>query len=250
MKPSVITSACIGVVALSSAVSADALSILNQDADEKTPPPPTTTEATSPWYVAGAVGGNYLLESKLKDAGEAKFKFRTGIALNVGVGYGIAENLAVEIRSGLMWNKIDGTSGGESGFQITDGSGDIYQIPVMASLIYSIPINDRFSIGLKGGAGVQFTNFNAKDVTIVSPGARDRQSSWNNDSTAFRWEVGFQIAHQVAPNIRIGGGVLFSGTTDVNIGSADPAGLGVLDDDQKLKGLYNVSLGFGVNISF
>ncbi|MCP4835881.1 MAG: hypothetical protein GY895_14095, partial [Phycisphaera sp.] len=119
MKPSVITSACIGVVALSSAVSADALSILNQDADEKTPPPPTTTEATSPWYVAGAVGGNYLLDSKLKDAGEAKFKFRTGIALNVGVGYGIAENLAVEIRSGLMWNKIDGTSGGESGFQIT-----------------------------------------------------------------------------------------------------------------------------------
>ncbi|MCP4836742.1 MAG: hypothetical protein GY895_18475, partial [Phycisphaera sp.] len=144
-----------------------------------------------------------------------------------------------------------GTSGGESGFQITDGSGDIYQIPVMASLIYSIPINDRFSIGLKGGAGVQFTNFNAKDVTIVSPGGK-AQSSWNNDSTAFRWEVGFQIAHQVAHNIRIGGGVLFSGTTDVDIGSADPAlaGLGVLDDDQKLKGLYNISLGFGVNISF
>lgn len=250
MKTSVITSTCVGILALSSIVSADALSILNQDADQKTPPPPTTTEATSPWYVAGAVGGNFILKSKVKDAGDAKFKFKTGIALNVGIGYGIAENLAVEVRSGLMWNKIDGSSGGESGSEISGGKGDIYQIPVMASLVYSIPINDKFSIGLKGGAGVQFTNFNAKDVTIVNPGQPNVLASWDNDSTAFRWEVGFQVAHQVTSNIRIGGGVLFSGTTEVNIGAADVAGFGSVDEDQKLKGLYNISLGFGVNISF
>ncbi|MAC19661.1 MAG: hypothetical protein CMJ23_08340 [Phycisphaerae bacterium] len=250
MKTSMMITSLVGVLSLSSMASADALSILNQDADDKTPPPPTEIETASPWYAAAAIGGNFLMDAEVKDAGDAKFTFKTGVALNVGVGYGFAENLAVEVRSGLMWNEIDGAKGGDADGALQGGKGDIYQVPVMASLIYSLPINDRFSIGMKAGAGVQFTNFKANDVTVSTPGNPDVMASWDNDSTTFRWEVGFQIAHQIADNIRIGGGVLFSGTTDVNIGAADVAGFGGIGEDQKFKGLYNVSLGFGVNIAF
>ena len=245
-----------GALATGSLASADALAMLNQ-ADEKAASTPdsvaaaTETQASSPWYAAAAIGGNMALDSKLKDGDGAKFKFKTGIGLNVGVGYTVAENLAVEVRSGILWNQIDKADGGDStGGTLSGGKGAMYQVPVMASLIYSIPINDKFSIGLKGGVGVQFTNFRADDVTFAFPGQQNETLKWDHNSTAFRWEVGFQLAREVADNIRIGGGVMFSGTSKVNIGSGEIAGIGSIGEDQKLKGLYNVSLGFGVNISF
>jgi outer membrane protein W len=246
-----------GALATGSLASADALAMLNQ-ADEKAASTPdsvaaaTETQASSPWYAAAAIGGNMALDSKLKDGDGAKFKFKTGVGLNVGVGYTVAENLAVEVRSGLLWNQIDKAEGlGATVGTLSGGKGAVYQVPVMASLVYSIPISDKFSIGLKGGAGVQFTNFRADDVAVTLRNGDKAMLKWDNNSTAFRWEVGFQLAHQVADNIKIGGGVLFSGTSEVNIGSSEIAGNpGNIGLDQKLKGLYNVSLGFGITVAF
>jgi opacity protein-like surface antigen len=250
MKPLMIAAAA--ALTLSSMVSADALALITQDADEKTPPLPTETAAANPWYAAAAVGGNFLLDAKIKDEDGIKFKFKNGLGLNIGVGYQLCETLAVEVRSGLLWNEIKGFNETGMNENITGGDGDVYQIPLMASLIYSIPISEKLSIGLKAGVGIQWTDFNASNIEVSSPGVPSSFGSYDHTSTAFRWEVGFQLANQIAHNVRIGGGVLFSGTSSVSLGTATVTGGGAGGDfgDDKLEALYNVSLGFGVQITF
>ncbi|MFB0985242.1 MAG: outer membrane beta-barrel protein, partial [Phycisphaerales bacterium] len=238
---------------LSSMVSADALALITQDADEKTPPPPTEIAAATPWYAAAAFGGNFLFDAKIKDTDGIKFKFKNGLGLNIGVGYQLCETLAVEVRSGLLWNEIKGFNEtsmiGNTPVAATGGDGDVYQIPLMASVIYSIPISEKLSIGLKAGVGIQWTDFNASNIEFSSPGAQNSVASYDHTSTAFRWEVGFQLANQIAHNVRIGGGVLFSGTSSVSLGTATATGaLG--SGDYKLEALYNVSLGFVITITF
>ena len=254
MKPLMIAAAA--ALTLSSMVSADALALITQDADEKTPPLPTETAAANPWYAAAAVGGNFLLDAKIKDEDGIKFKFKNGLGLNIGVGYQLCETLAVEVRSGLLWNEIKGFNEtsmiGNTSVATTGGDGDVYQIPLMASLIYSIPISEKLSIGLKAGVGIQWTDFNASNIEVSSPGVPSSFGSYDHTSTAFRWEVGFQLANQIAHNVRIGGGVLFSGTSSVSLGTATVTGgaAGADFGDDKLEALYNVSLGFGVKITF
>lgn len=250
MKKSMIAAAA--ALTLSSMVSADALALITQDADEKTPPPPTETAAANPWYAAAAFGGNFLMDAKIKDTDGIKFKFKNGLGLNIGVGYQLCETLAVEVRSGLLWNEIKGFNETGMNENITGGDGDVYQIPLMASLIYSIPISEKLSIGLKAGVGIQWTDFNASNIEVSSPGVQSSFGSYDHTSTAFRWEVGFQLANQIAHNVRIGGGVLFSGTSSVSLGTATVTGGGAGGDfgDDKLEALYNVSLGFGITITF
>ena len=250
MKKSMIAAAA--ALTLSSMVSADALALITQDADEKTPPPPTETAAANPWYAAAAFGGNFLMDAKIKDTDGIKFKFKNGLGLNIGVGYQLCETLAVEVRSGLLWNEIKGFNETGMNENITGGGGDVYQIPLMASLIYSIPISEKLSIGLKAGVGIQWTDFNASNIEVSSPGVQSSFGSYDHTSTAFRWEVGFQLANQIAHNVRIGGGVLFSGTSSVSLGTATVTGGGAGGDfgDDKLEALYNVSLGFGITITF
>ena len=244
--------AAAAALTLSSMASADALALITQDVDEKTPPPPTEIEAANPWYAAAAFGGNFLMDAKIKDADGIKFKFKNGLGLNIGVGYQLCETLAVEVRSGLLWNEIKGFNETNPNGNITGGDGNVYQIPLMASVIYSIPINEKLSIGLKAGVGIQWTDFNASNIEVSSPGVQSSFGSYDHTSTAFRWEVGFQLANQIAHNVRIGGGVIFSGTSSVSLGTATVtggAGGGNFGDD-KLEALYNVSLGFGVTITF
>ena len=250
MKKSMIAAAA--ALTLSSMVSADALALITQDADEKTPPPPTETAAANPWYAAAAFGGNFLMDAKIKDTDGIKFKFKNGLGLNIGVGYQLCETLAVEVRSGLLWNEIKGFNETGMNENITGGDGDVYQIPLMASLIYSIPISEKLSIGLKAGVGIQWTDFNASNIEVSSPGVQSSFGSYDHTSTAFRWEVGFQLANQIAHNVRIGGGVLFSGTSSVSLGTATVTGGGAGGDfgDDQLEALYNVSLGFGITITF
>ena len=240
-----ITVAGICMLAVSTAASADALMLLNQDDAGDTPPPPAAVEKT-PWYVAAAVGGNIALNAKMKDT-DVKFKFKTGVGVNLGVGYAFAENLAVEVRSGIMWNKIKEVEGTYMGnAMLSGGSGHMYQVPVMASVVYSLPINEKTNLGIKAGAGIQWTDFKADSITLTTAPLLPLDNlSYSNKSTAFRWELGLQLATQVATNVRVGGGVIFGGTSEVNIGELSGNSM-----EDKLKGLYNVSLGFGVNIAF
>ena len=243
---------CSSLVAADSVVSTDVMALLYQDSDNAPPPPPPTdAEAPNRWYASAALGASFLLDTEISNTSGPKFKFKTGMGLNLGVGYILTEQWAVEVRSGVLWNEIDAYQGTSQGVSYNGGDGTVYQIPLMASAIYSIPFSDKFSVGLKAGIGLQWTDFSVDRIRITAPGL-NALGSLDNTSTSFRWEVGFQLANQIAHNIRIGGGVMFSGTTSVDIGSptVDIGGNNIVGLGDKLDPLYNITLGFGVNITF
>ena len=228
------------------------MALLYQDSDNvPAPPPPVDAEAPNRWYASAAIGASFLLGTEISNTSGPKFKFKTGVGLNLGVGYILTKQWSVEVRSGVLWNEIDEYQGSSQGVSYNGGDGTVYQIPLMASAIYSIPISDKFSVGLKGGIGLQWTNFSVDRIRITAPG-QNALGSFDNTSASFRWEVGFQLANQIAHNIRIGGGVMFSGSTSVDIGSptVDSGGNSIFGPSEKLDPLYNITLGFGVNIRF
>ena len=202
-------------------------------------------------------GGRWdALDADAKE-NDAQFRFKGGIGLNVGVGYAFAKDWAIEFHSGLLWNEIDDVGGsvrsvGGATYQLGGGTGHVYQVPWMASVVYSLHFTDTFAIGIKAGAGIQWTDVNVEDIAVFGPGAPATTFGYDNRSTAFRWEVGFRIANQIAPNVRVGGGVMFSGTSEVDLGAPGYAGGPAFlpGGSTNLESLYNVSLGFGVNITF
>ena len=251
-----------GVLALTSLSTADALALLNQEAQEKADAPPAEAEEAGDWYFAAAIGGNFLLDADVENGNGTYFKFDRGLGVNLGFGYAFNKTFSLELRSGLLWNGFNSIQNGRltlNGNALTfgGGEGNIYQVPVMASLVVSIPINDKLAIGLKGGVGMQWTKINAHDINAYAGGGQVGTVGWDHNSAAFRWDVGFQMANQITHNIRIGGGVIFSGTTAVNIGAATfTSGAGGAipsftgNSEQKLDRLFNFSLGFGVTIAF
>lgn len=246
----------IGILSCSTIASGDVLALLAQQAEKEAAAPPTEVEAPCPWYVAAAVGGTFALDADAKE-NNARFRFKSGVGVNVGVGYAFAEDWAVELHSGLLWNEIDSVGGSVTSRLGTNddlggGTGHLYQVPVMGSIVYSLHFSDTFSLGLKAGAGIQWTDMDVENIRAFGPLAPTSTFGYSNRSTAFRWEVGVRAANQIAPNIRIGGGVMFSGTSEVNIGSPNYAsGAAFLPGgDTKLDAIYNISLGFGINITF
>ena len=256
--------ACCGALGLSTIATADALSLLQQEVDEKTPPPPEEAEAEAPgmWYFAAAVGGNFLLDADVQDGNGTYFKFNNGVGLNLGFGYAFNKTFSLELRSGILWNGINSIQNGQlnlngNAFTFGGGGGNVYQVPVMASLVVSIPITEKIAIGLKAGVGMQWTKFNAHDINTYAGANQVGTVGWDHNSAAFRWDIGFQLANQITHNIRIGGGLIFSGTTAVNIGAAtitaSPGGAipsFMSSSDTKLDSLMNISLGFGVTVAF
>lgn len=239
---------------------ADTLALIQDAASNDNAPAVPEPAKSSNWFMTAAVGGNLLLDAEFKSDSDAKIKFKTGVGSVLGVGYRFSKNWSVDFQTGLNWNSIDEISA--TGFEGTDpvtatgGSGNVYQVPIMANATWSIPLNDKTSIALSAGIGAQWTNFNINDVQFSSATLGKLATvEFSNNSMAFRYQAGIQLANQVAPNIHVGFGVRISGTTEVNIGpgTAYPVTGGsspYTDSDQKLNRLFNISFGLGVRIDF
>lgn len=257
-----IIAACCGVLGLSAFATADTLSLLQEEKAAKDTAPPEEAkeeakDAKSHWYFAAAAGASWALNADIVDSNGAYFKFNRGGGVNVGFGYAFTKILAVQVHSGILWNQVNSIQNAypAPGQTFGGGAGNLWQVPVMASLVVSIPLAENLGVGIKGGVGVQWTKFNAYGINRYTGGVWDGTVTWDHNSTAFRYEFGFQFANQISHNVRIGGGAMFSGTTEVNIGAGqfyNTAGVGVASpsNENKLSRLFNISLGFGVNVSF
>jgi len=259
MKKTMIA-AGVGAFALCSVASADAL-LLYQDSDDNTAPPPDAADA-SPWYLTADIGVNFAMKADIKENGYAagNFKFEPGMGMNIGVVYNFTKMFGLELSSGLQWNKVKDLNidNPVAGLTVAQDSGDLYQIPFMANFVVNFNVSDKFDIGLVAGVGMQWTKFKSTN-TLTNGGAGGPglvlfdTVTWDHNSIAFRYNFGLRMNYAITHNVRLGANFLFTGSTEVNIGSPTDTILtptGINFEEDKLKDLLNFGIGFGVEWSF
>ena len=237
----------------------DALSLIQDAARNSDDAMVTETTEASPWFFIGALGGGAMFDSDFKGEDDLSVKYNPGIGLNLGVGYALNKHWAVEISTGLAWNGIDRISGfvNSTGVSLTasGGNGNLYQVPLIASIAWATPLGDRFTLGIAAGVGMQWTSFDLHDANLTANGTPFLTASQKKNSLAFRYQVGVQITREIASNIQLGFGVRFFGTSEVDLGEATffPTGGGPSfksTESRKLKNLMGFALGTSLKITF
>lgn len=159
--------------------------------------------AQAQWYVNGEAGVSIPQNFGLRTQGvEETAKMNPGVRGGIAGGYNFSDCLAGELETAVIWNSVDSLNG-----QSVSGAGisvDIYQIPVLANLIYKTPVKSGFSGYLGAGAGGVATLFD------VSGFGQDE----NDSDFTFAYQGLAGVKYQIAPNMDVGLGYKFLGTLD------------------------------------
>ena len=150
-----ITPVTLTFVTLASAtqISADVLSLAQEEARTSGEAPTTTTEEASPWYFHAAGGGNMMFDSDFENE-PYTMKFDPGVAVDLGVGYSLNKIFAVQFQTGIAWNRIDSIEGPF----VSGGEGDAYQVPLTVNLVRTVALHPDFSSHLTSIQNFQATS--------------------------------------------------------------------------------------------
>jgi opacity protein-like surface antigen len=169
-------------------------------------------EAAEPrLYVNVEAGPSFLHDVDIKNSGGAEAEFDVGVRSGVAVGYQFTGSWAGEFETGLTWNSVDKIGapvppppggGGYAAYQ--RGDADLYQIPFLANVVYTIPLEGRCSpyvgAGIGGVASGLDASFPAGDV---------EDTDFTFAGQAF---VGVRCA--LTDRVDLGAAYKFMGTTD------------------------------------
>jgi opacity protein-like surface antigen len=127
-------------------------------------------------------------------AADAKLKVDPGVRFDIAGGYNFTRELALEIETGFTFNRI-------KELEVMGVRGrvdaDLFQVPILANLIYRLPLNSPFKPYIGGGAGGVFTIVSEEDIT-------------ENDFT-FAFQALAGVDYEINQNMDIGIGYKFLG---------------------------------------
>jgi OmpA-OmpF porin, OOP family len=89
---------------------------------------------------------------------QPKFQLGTGTRLDLMAGYNFSESLALELETGFLYNPINTltTSGVFFGVPFTEDTPldlNLWQVPLLANVVYTIPLHSNFKPFIGAGAG-------------------------------------------------------------------------------------------------
>jgi opacity protein-like surface antigen len=136
------------------------------------------------------------------------FRVDPGPSLELALGYNLNQSLLIEVQSGLL--AFTGTSSHLNQFDVYVRD-DIYQVPIMARLIYKVPLRSRFRPFVGVGVGGVYTSVD-EDAGFYF--AR----SVGSDFT-FGYQACAGVRYQINRLIALGLAYDFIGTLDHNFGN-------------------------------
>lgn len=136
-----------------------------------------------------------------------KIQFDTGLRAGLAIGYKVTPSFAAELETGVIWNGVHSIQ--NNTLSTLGASADLYQIPVLADVIYE-PLHGSFQpyvgAGLGGVAGI----FDSSNIPLFAPpGASYSATDW---TFAYQLEAGFKYA--VSEKVELGLAYKFLATTD------------------------------------
>ncbi len=223
------------------------------------------------WYLTGSAGANKLSTIRVKDVAPDFQNFRSGLdnvsfathwgtAVDFTVGYELQNWVSVEVQTGLGWNALSGMSGDYIDgvvvpLDIVGGSGDLYQIPLVANLAFDLPIGNSSEPGtgtLPGplwnsylslfvGAGLQYNLFDYDSLL----------GTFDGNAFTFRYQFGAALNTQVAYNITLGAYFRYSGSSGMDLGTfTTDLGLGDATVSIDTDAFHNLTMGINLRIDF
>ena len=158
-------------------------------------------------YLGADAGLALQQEVTIKDSGGAKISFDPGARFDVAVGYHFTDAWAAEFQTGVIYNSIDKIAGISLDSQGL--SANLYQIPLMANLSYTLPVRERVSAYLGAGVG---------GVVGVFHGEGGGESTDHTDLT-FGYQGILGLKYALNDKMGLGLAYKFLGTTDHDFGS-------------------------------
>jgi hypothetical protein len=244
---------------------ADTLDNVRQSISGTIPLDTGAGEANSGVYLRLNAAANFLDDVDIKNVPlsaittvgiqNAKISFNTGMNLDIGIGIPLTQSLALEISSGVAYNSVGSVSGtwitAAGSDTAAGGDGHVYQVPLVAELVFTVYDNNTLQVNLRGGAGLQWTNADIKNVYASSLGPAFN-ASLSGNAFAFRYQFGIDFLVTIAPNISLGANCGYSGTTASNFGKSAFSANTVLvgTEDVKTGSFENLTLGIGLKIEF
>jgi opacity protein-like surface antigen len=157
------------------------------------------------FYVKFDVGATLQDDAKVSEfvgiplSPEVDLEMDPGFRIGLAGGLQLNDSLSLELESGVTYNAIDSIAGislSGSGVEL-----DIYEVPVLLSLICRIPIGDHFSAYLGGGAGGVFALLEGDE---------------SEDDLTFAWQVQAGAEWAIGENLNLGLGYKLLGTGEID----------------------------------
>lgn len=200
-------------------------------------------------YVAGGIGGNYLMDTKTKfqpatgtsTINPGKYRSNGGPVGVASVGYGLGNGLRIELE--LNGRETSGKFRNGS----TKGGGELYNYGVMANALYDFNIGAPVVPYVGVGGGYSFTSLNG--FTAYQPGGVPGYTAKTGDlgSAAAQAILGVAYPIAAAPGLAVTAEYRFYATLqDRKFGSAAGSSRGELKVDPEL----NHSLLIGLRYNF
>ncbi len=155
-----------------------------------------------PFYISGQVGGELMQGLSIKNAGGAKNDVDPGFRASVSIGADLSDYVAAEFETGVLGNQLD-TSSSQPLSAIADRA-YLYQVPLLANLIFKAPLGNGLTPYIGGGAGGMAS-------TLYLRSGHD----WASDTDLnFAYQAMTGIKFALNRNMEIGLGYKFLATPD------------------------------------
>ena len=155
-----------------------------------------------PFYVSGQIGGELMEDLTFKNFGGAKNAVDPGFRASVSIGADLSDYVAAEFETGALGNALDNSSS-QPISAIADRA-YLYQVPMLANLIFKAPLRNGITPYIGGGAG-----------GIASTLYLHSGDDWSGDTDitfAYQGMCGLKCA--LNQNMEIGVGYKFLATPD------------------------------------
>ena len=163
------------------------------------------------FYIGADVGGSIMQDMNVRNA-NAKMAFDPGTRTDFIFGFQVAPPVSLELETGVIWNSLR-TGNGLFISTIAD-RGDMYQVPVLANVVYRIPLCPHAWAYIGGGAGGVATELDYHHTVEFRHA--------NDTDFTFAYQGMCGIKYAVAPNMEVGLGYKFLGTLSHTWFNNDP----------------------------
>lgn len=140
----------------------------------------------------------------------SEVSFDPGVRTSINFGYNFCKSFAAEIETGSIWNSLDKVNG--TPFSALNQEGDLYQVPILAKVIFKLPFENGLTPYIGGGVGGVGASLRLQDSVV--------DNTDSDFSFAYQGEAGLKYA--INQNIEVGVAYKFIGSSGYSFFENDP----------------------------